>query len=42
MRKLFLPDANIKGADQPVHPRSLISCLDTIIPLVSIFAISRL
>ena len=41
MRKPFLPYANNKGADQPAHPRSLIStfvvcCLDSIIPLVSI------
>ena len=47
MRNLFLPYANYKGADQPAHPRSLISafivrCLDSIIPLVSIFEISRL
>ena len=39
--------ANNKGADQPAHPRSLIStfvvrCLDSIIPLVSISKISRL
>ena len=39
--------ANNKGADQPVHPRSLISafvvrCLDSIIPLDSIAEISRL
>ena len=39
--------ANNKGADQPVHLRSLIStfvvcCLDSIIPLVSVFEISRL
>ena len=38
---------NNKGADQPSHPRSLISifvirCLDSIIPLVSIFKISSL
>ena len=37
--------ANNKGADQPAHPRSLISafvvgCLDSIIPLVSIPKIS--
>ena len=37
---LLLPYANNKGADQPAHPRSLIStfvfrCLDSIIPLVS-------
>ena len=34
-----MPYANNKGADQPAHPRSLISdfvvrCLDSIIPLV--------
>ena len=39
--------ANNKGADQPGHPRSLIStfvvrCLDSIMPLVSISEISRL
>ena len=39
--------ANNKGADQPAHPRSLISvflvrCLDTIISLVSISEISSL
>ena len=39
--------ANNKGADQPAHPRSLIStfvvrCLDSIMPLVSIFEISSL
>ena len=46
---LFMQYANNKGADQPVHPRSLISafvvrCLDTcsIIPLVSISEISSL
>ena len=38
-----MPYANNKGADQPAHPRSLISnfvvrCLDSII---SIFAISK-
>ena len=38
---------NNKGADQPAHPRSLISaffvrCLDSIIPLVSISKISSL
>ena len=43
----FLPYANNNGADQPAHPRSLISafvvrCLDSIIPLVSISAISNL
>ena len=40
-----MPYANDKGADQPAHPRSLISafivrCLDSIIPLVSIPEIS--
>ena len=44
---LFYAYANKKGADQPAHPRSLIStfvvrCLDSIIPLVSISEISRL
>ena len=39
--------ANNKGADQPAHPRSLISafvvrCLDSIISVVSIAEISRL
>ena len=47
MINLFLPYANDKGADQPAHPRNLIStfvvrCLDRIIPLVSISKISRL
>ena len=42
-----MPNANNKGADQPAHPHSLISafvvrCLDSIIPLVSIFEISSL
>ena len=44
---LFMPYANNKGADQPAHPRSLIStfvvrCLDSIIPLLAIAEISRL
>ena len=44
---LFLSYANNKGADQPAHPRSLIStfvvhCLDSIIPLVSVSEISSL
>ena len=44
---LFLPYANNKGADQPAHPRSLISafvfrCLDSKLPLVSTSEISRL
>ena len=43
----FMPYANNKGADQPAHPHSLIStfvvhCLDSIIFLTSIFAISLL
>ena len=46
-KNLFMPYVNNKGADQPANPRSLISafivrCLDSIIYLVSIFAISRL
>ena len=41
MRKPVLPYANNKGADQPAHPRSLISafvvrCLDSLIPLLAI------
>ena len=44
---LFMPYANNKGADQPVHPCSLISAfvvsgLDSIIPLVSTSEISSL
>ena len=44
---LSMPYANNKGADQPAHPRSLISafvvrCLDSIIPLVSISIVSSL
>ena len=47
MSKPVLPYANNKGADQPAHPRSLISafvvrCLDSIIHLVSISEISSL
>ena len=47
MRKPVMPYANNKGADQPAHPRSLISafvvrCLDSIISLVSISEISSL
>ena len=43
----LMPYANNKGADQPTHPRSLVSvfivrCLDNIIPLVSISEISSL
>ena len=42
-----MPYANNKDADQPAHPRSLIStfvvrCLDSIMPLVSISEISSL
>ena len=41
MRKPVLGNANNKGADQPAHPRSLIStfvvrCLNNIIPLLAI------
>ena len=44
---LFMPYVNNNGADQPAHPRSLIStfivrCLDSIIPPVSISKISSL
>ena len=44
---LFMPYVNNKGAGQPVHPCSLIStfvvrCLDSIVSLVSILAISCL
>ena len=44
---MFMPYANSRGADQPAHPRSLISafvvrCLDSIIPLLAIAEISRL
>ena len=47
MRKCLKSYANNKGADQPAHPRSLISafivlCLDSIISLDSIAEISRL
>ena len=43
----LMPYANNKGADQPAHPRSLISafvvrCQDRMIPLVYISEISRL
>ena len=43
----LMPYANNKGADQPAHPRSLIStfvvrCLYNIMPQVSISEISRL
>ena len=41
-----MPYANNKGADQPAHPRSLISAfvnryLDSIMPLLAIAEISR-
>ena len=44
---VVVPYANNKGADQPAHSRNLISafevsCLDSIIPLVSISEISSL
>ena len=44
---LFMPYANNKGADQPAHPRNLIStfvvrCQDSTIPLVFISKISSL
>ena len=47
MRKPVMPNANNKGADQPVHPRSLISafvvrCLDSRILPVSISELSSL
>ena len=43
----LVPYANNKGADQPAHPRSLISafifrCLDSIISLVSVSKSSSL
>ena len=46
MRKSVMPYGNSKGADQPVHLRSLISafvvrCLDRIIPLLANSKISR-
>ena len=47
MRKCVMPYANNKDADQPAHPRSLISvfvvrCLDSRISLVSMSKISSL
>ena len=47
MRKPVLPYVNNKGADQPVHLRSLISAvvvryLDGIIPILAKSKISRL
>ena len=43
---MFMPYANKKDADQPAHPRSLISafvvrCLDSIIPVLAKPEISR-
>ena len=45
-KNCLMPYANNKGADQPAHPRSLISafvvrCQDRMIPLVYISEISR-
>ena len=42
----LMPYANNKGADQPAHPRSLIStffvhCLDSMICILALFKISR-
>ena len=47
MGKPVYAHANNKGADQPTHPRSLISafivrCLDSIIPILDIDKISKL
>ena len=47
MRKRLISYANNKGADQPAHPRSLISafvvrCLDSVMSLVSVIKISNL
>ena len=47
MRKRVMSYANNKDADQPAHPRSLISifvvrCLDSVMSLVSVTKISRL
>ena len=44
---LFMPYAKNKGADQPAHPRNLISafvvhCLDSIISILPISKIGRL
>ena len=43
----LMPCASNKGADQPAHPRSLVSafvvpCLDSIIPILAASSISRL
>ena len=42
----LMPDANNKGADQPTHPRSLIStfivrCLDSMICILALSKVSR-
>ena len=42
----FMANANNKGADQPAHPRSLIStvvarCLDNMICILAISKVSR-
>ena len=47
MRKPVMPYAGNKGADQHAHPQSLISafvvgCLESIIPTIAKFKISRL
>ena len=47
MRKRVMSYANNKGADQPVHPCSLISafvgrCLDSVMSVVSVTKISSL
>ena len=47
MRKTVLSYANNKGADQPAHPRSLISafvvrCVDSLIPMLAKTKLSRL
>ena len=47
MRKPVKPYANNEDADQPAHPRSLIStfvvhCLDSIIPILAKSKLSRL
>ena len=43
---MFMPYGNKKGADQPAHPRSLISafvvrCLNSVIPLFAIAEMLR-
>ena len=43
----LIPNANNKGADQPAHPRSLIStfvvhCLDSMICILALSKVSRL